>query len=220
VLPSFEGSWLCYVQAVCVTYFLLASILWTAAISHALWTVTITLNPDFWLMERRYVALAYGLPAISLFLPLVENEYGPAEGWCWISPFGWGANVLRLLCYYLPLCAVLFYNVRQYRRIIAELRENSDEENVSKRLKFYPWALLVTQAALALHRLLYLAAGVSFAPLAILGVLTTTLMGLTNALLYGFNEALADRVRKWFRASSVDPLDEQDSSLVHTSLNR
>jgi hypothetical protein len=222
MIPSFESGWACDVQAVFVTYFLLSSILWTAAISHALYTVAVTLEPDVFLMERRYVVLTYGFPIIALFLPLVRNEYGPAEGWCWISSEGVSATVMRFLCFYIPLVIVIVFNIYEYRKIIREL-EGEDPENVSKRLKFYPWILIFTQLALTLHRLIHLFFGITWMPLAITGVLTTTLMGFSNAVLYGFNDALIEHVHHCF--SNRDYLDNsQDSldhsSLVQTSLNR
>jgi hypothetical protein len=222
MIPSFEAQWLCVLQAVFVTYFLLSSILWTAAISHALYTVVITLNPDVYLLERRYVVLTYGFPAIALFLPLVRNDYGPSEGWCWISSEDAGAVVMRFICFYVPLVIVIVFNVYQYRKIIQEL-EGEDPDSVSKRLRFYPWILIFTQIALTVHRLIHLVFGITWMPLAVVGVLTTTLMGFSNAVLYGFNDTLIENVHQCF--SNTDYLDNSQEtldrgSLVHTSLNR
>ena len=174
---------------------MLSSILWTAALSHALHTVVIYLQPDYELLERRYLVLTYGFPIIALVLPIVGSDYGAAEGWCWIASHGWGPTIMRFLCYYAPLVIVIFYNILQYRRVIKEINENALEEvNVSKRLKFYPLVLIITQISLTVHRLIYFFAGVSYMPLAIIGVLTTSLMGMINAFLYGFTEPVKNHV--------------------------
>lgn len=224
LLPSFLATWLCYMQAVCITYFLLSSILWTAALSHALHTVVVDTQPDFYLMERRYLVLTYGVPAIALILPLVDNDYGAAEGWCWIANRGVGSTIMRFICYYIPLCLVIFYNFWQYRKVIREVNETSFVDGeLSTRLKFYPLILILTQISLTLHRLIHFFGGGSIMPLAVIGVLTTTLMGFGNALLYGFTEPVKSHVHNCFcKDESVDTSQDSfgQNSLVHQSLNQ
>ena len=224
MLPSFLATWLCYTQAVLITYFLLSSILWTAALSHALHTVVIDTQPDFPLMERRYLVLTYGLPGIALILPFVNNDYGSAEGWCWISNAGVGSTIMRFICYYIPLCLVIGYNFWQYKKVVREINENSFEEGaVSPRLKFYPMILIITQICLILHRIIYFFGGMTVMPLAVAGVLSATLVGAGNALLFGFTEPVKQHVYNCFgKDASIDTSQDsfEQSSVVNQSLNR
>lgn len=226
-LPSFEeNSWICVIQAILITYFLLSSILWTAALSHALHTVVTDNDPDFGLMERRYLVMAYGLPILAFFLPLVNNNIGPSEGWCWISSKDVGASVMRFICYYVPLLLVIIYNIVMYKKVMNEISSGSCVEGpVSHRLKFYPLILIITQFSMTLHRLIFFFFGVTWKPLAILGVLTTTLMGFANSLLYGFTEPVKMHMFKCLKRKVHDDIhsslgSSENGSLVHTSLNR
>lgn len=222
MIPSYYADWLCYWQAILITYFLLSSILWTAALSHALFTVVLDTNPDFEFLQRKYLVLTYGVPVIAFVLPIVKNEYGEAEGWCWISAKGSGPTTLRFICYYIPLIIVIIYNFVQYKRIIRELEDGSIIEGVSKRLKFYPLILIITQLPLTVHRIIVFF-GSSCMPIAVIGVLSASLMGLTNAVLYGFTDPVQEYVYSWCRTNEVydnsfESLDR--NSIVQTSLNR
>jgi Slime mold cyclic AMP receptor len=223
MIPSFLTGWLCSMQAVCTAYFLLSSILWTAAISHALHTVVVNPSPDFQLMERRYLMLTYGLPAVSLVLLLVENDYGSDGRWCWIA-YGVGSNVLLIIFYYVPLLTVITYNIIQYKRVVKELDDNSFiGATVPSRLKFYPCILIATQISPSVYRILKHFTSDSIEPLAIIGVLSTTLMGLGNALLYGFTDAAKEFITNCCnREDTIDNSLEsvEYSSMVQNSLNR
>ena len=171
---------------------------------------------------RRYLVLAYGAPILAFLLPLVQNEYGEAEGWCWISASGAGAAVFRFICYYIPLCLVITYNIIQYRRILRELDDQDSARQISKRLKFYPWILVITQMTLTLHRLIYFLFGVYWTPMAIVGVLLNSLMGFINALLYGFNDTMIEYILNKCRTGERNEtsMDSLENSIVHHSLNR
>ena len=60
-------------------------------------------------------------------------------------------------------------------------------------------------------------------PIAVIGVLSASLMGLTNAVLYGFTDPVQEYVYSWCRTNEVydnsfESLDR--NSIVQTSLNR
>jgi hypothetical protein len=171
---------------------------------------------------RRYFALAFGAPVLAFSLPLVQNEYGAAEGWCWISAKGLAGTSLRFICYYIPLALVVGYNIVKYRKILKELDDQDSARQVSRRLKFYPWILIITQMTLTVHRLIFFFFGVFWTPLAVVGVLLNSLMGFINALLYGFNDTLIEYILGWCRTGERNEtdMDSVENSMVHHSLNR
>lgn len=209
-------------QSLLITYFLLASILWTAAISHAAYTVTSAIDWDEDLLMKRYLVAAYGTPIVAFTILFVTNGYGKSEGWCWIQANSFLSISICLVCFYVPLILIIVFNIVTYRKILKELDDQESAQQLSKRLKFYPWILIITQVTMALHRFIVIAFDEYVFPLAIIGVLLTTLMGLINALLYGFNDTLIEYTLNWCRTNDHlgTSMDSFDNSVVHQSLNR
>lgn len=221
-MPSPYQGWLCTTQSLLITYFFLASILWTAAISHAAYTVTSAVEWDEDLLMKRYLVAAYGAPIVAFTILFVTNGYGKAEGWCWIQAKDFWSVSICLVCFYAPLILVIVFNIVTYRKILKELDDQESTQQLSKRLKFYPWILIITQVTMAIHRFISIVFNDYVFALAIIGVLLTTLMGLINALLYGFNDTLIEHTMNWCRTNDHigTSMDSFDDSVIHQSLNR
>jgi hypothetical protein len=205
LLPS-EGT-SCYVQAVGNTLFPLSSVLWASVIAYCLHRVVVKQDTQLLRYEKHYLVYAYGLPLLFLIPPAATGTFGPAQGWCWIKAEGDDyviGSVLRLLCFYLPLWAVIGYNLYIYAIIIRKL--NRDLETVTdddgevltalvRRLVFYPIILIVCYSVVTAKRIYDFAypdqTDLTFT---IAAWIFQCAIGLLNAVTYGSSDAVRQRL--------------------------
>ena len=95
-----DGSVRCYTQAYLVSFFTLASVLWTTVIAH---TLHISLHhPDKALgMHRRmrlYHAYTWGVAFVLTMLPQSTDSYGSAGSFCWIRGLNRDGYVVHMRC--------------------------------------------------------------------------------------------------------------------------
>jgi hypothetical protein len=203
LLPSEGVS--CYVQAVGNTIFPLSSVLWSSVIAYCLHRIVI--NQDYDLSsEKKFLIYAYGLPFLALIPPAATGTFGYAQGWCWIRAEGDSyvvGSFLRLFCFYVPLWCVIVYNLSVYGRVIRQL--NTELEHMSadfyirkalmRRLMAYPIILIICYSVVTIKRIEDVVnPNEHNLALTLTAWIFQCMIGLLNALVYGYSEAVKERL--------------------------
>lgn len=156
------GPW-CSVQASTMTFFQLSGVLWTAAIAHFMYNVTVLrMEVSAAGVIWRYCVVIYGCSLLAAVLPFTTDSYGDTGSWCWITePSKSLAEGLalsigiwwRMICFYLPLWLCFGYILHTYYSIAKKLNnyvQNSTSaeaafrtgcEGILRKLKYYPFVL-------------------------------------------------------------------------------
>ncbi len=168
--PS-EGSALCYSQALMMSFFELASILWTTVIAFTLFRLIILLKPSNDLMTRFHL-YGWGIPFVCTVLPLTTGSYGASGAWCWIkddsiqggedgpsdnlsSSITEQGNIWRVTTFYLPLWLAIVFNSVMYLIVTNTLSRIASTRSVKmvKRLRLYPLILVFCWMGATINRL-------------------------------------------------------------------
>mmetsp|Transcript_42502 Transcript_42502/g.104185 ORF Transcript_42502/g.104185 Transcript_42502/m.104185 type:complete len:314 (-) Transcript_42502:192-1133(-) len=150
----------CLIQAWFYSIFQVASVFWTACITHCLWRAIQFHDLDVQRFERYYHFIAWGIPTFLTILPQMDNAYGPAGAWCWIVR---RKDYWRYITFYVPLWLVFGFNLTLYTRLIIKLRKmfqmagahEQDRKDVTLfwRLGLYPVILIVCWSAASINRI-------------------------------------------------------------------
>eukprot|EP00937_MAST-01D_sp_MAST-1D-sp2_P001810 g1810.t1 len=184
---------LCYVLAAWNQFFSLATYLWTAVIAHNMFIVLVsTLHRGATLADderrlRRAHWTVWGSAAALTVAAAGSGALGLAGQWCWISE---GAQWARGALYFAPLLLIFAYNGLAYRRIAHAVRVSAPSVRaaVNVRLRFYLTVFFIATVPSVINRAQNLMAPdrPSFA-LYMLQSVSQPLLGLGNALVYGFH---------------------------------
>jgi hypothetical protein len=223
LLPP-DDEVMCYIQAVSSVYFELSSFLWVAVISY----VMVTVNKDLDISRRELLfLLACNLPPlVASVLPIIFQNYGFAQGWCFIDDSGDGfvvGSMLRAAVFYIPLLLVLVYCGYTYHRVIQEITRH-DKPNASQassvshallyKLYMYPIILLLSYSPVSVYRIYNITTGGQHSfPLAFASAFFMSLNGLLNAVAYG----LTSNVRQALTAKCRRKTGEENFSVSNES---
>merc|ERR1712146_303375 len=95
-------------------------------------------------------------------------------------------KIWRMLLFYVPLWAVMVYILYVYNRTLKLLDRSAES---FKRMRYYPLVLLVANFFATINRIAQMFTEPNF-ELAVLHVFFGNLVGLFNALIYGWNDAV------------------------------
>lgn len=162
-----NGDFMCYSQAVVMSFFELASVLWTTVIAFTLYRLIIEQKTSTHLIYR-FHAFAFGLPAVFSLLPFTTGSYGNVGAWCWITTdadatgyFDPG-TVWRLSLFYMPLWITIAYNSVVYVMVTNSLQRVANTQSqhqrpkylkMVRRLRMYPLILVFCWAGATINRL-------------------------------------------------------------------
>ena len=142
IAPNDSACAPCLVQAYFRSVFDLASVLWTACITHCLFRAIRHRDTNVERFQLRYHAFSWGLPVVLALVPQFANAYGYENGGCWIMSTH---PSLRFLQFYVPLWIVIGYNVYHMATLVSHLRELTQNADTQFfwRLALYPVILIV-----------------------------------------------------------------------------
>jgi len=208
-------SVLCQIQAAVTSYFSLASVLWTGVIAFTLYLAVMKDKRDVERLELRFILFANGLPFLALIPPLAQQQYGMAEGWCWIRADGGyyvQGTIWRVVTFYLPLWAVVTFNSFVYYKIIKNVKQDagllgSDTELAQKliqKLRMYPSILIFCYTVATINRVYdFIRPNDMSFWLTFCAAVIMSLCGLLNAVVYGFTDTVRVRLKHWLQGRSV-----------------
>mmetsp|Transcript_10616 Transcript_10616/g.25966 ORF Transcript_10616/g.25966 Transcript_10616/m.25966 type:complete len:800 (-) Transcript_10616:247-2646(-) len=121
--PS-DGSAECYAQAILQSYSILAAILWNLVIAYVLKNAILFPQKMLGITKRLpyFHLYCWGAPLVLTVLPIATHSYGNSIGWCWIKGTTAG-EFWRFFQFYLPLWAVMGYNIQMYMSVREALNE-------------------------------------------------------------------------------------------------
>jgi hypothetical protein len=150
-----------------MSFFELASVLWTTVIAFTLYRLIIEQKTSTHLIYR-FHAFAFGLPAVFSLLPFTTGSYGNVGAWCWITTdadatgyFDPG-TVWRPSLFYMPLWITIAYNSVVYVMVTNSLQRVANTQSqhqrpkylkMVRRLRMYPLILVFCWAGATINRL-------------------------------------------------------------------
>ncbi|TDH67680.1 hypothetical protein CCR75_004813 [Bremia lactucae] len=232
----------CYVQALTLQYFYLASYLWTACFAFHLYQIIVKRNEYPEKLLRVYRGLGWGLPGLILVYLVLRQLTGHVgvgradRPWCWIAvhstamdtgddPLVWQREgaLTQFALFYAPVLCVFVFNVNMYHSILKYLHMDPMASRFRRKVTLYLGILLLCSSWGLVNRLLqFLRADHS--PNAFCGFLESffdPVQPFLNALAYGTTkhsiEAFKERCcQNWRWFSSSD--DDESSSIDDTPL--
>jgi hypothetical protein len=224
LLGSMDSSHeMCIAQAVLISYFGLASILWSAILALSLYLFVVKQNmtvPDF---EFKFALFAFGFPILMTFLPFSTSSYGDQYGQCWIEIDHAGGIAWAVLQFYIPLWLTVifnsycFYLAYKELQVLIEGAGNMPEEerqlklsNVS-RLKYYPLVLVLCWIFSSINAVYMLAKPDSpSVGMIIMDQGMGSMQGFLDALVYGLNPTVRAAMAGTYQACCPCFFKKQD----------
>lgn len=192
-----DGTGLCNLQAVLLSYFQLTSFLWSVSIAFTLHMAFLNERADFSPQqiaehERKYHIFCWCVPAVLTLLPFSSGAYGDTNGWCWIKnsstkdgPYNQG--YWRFAQFYLILWAGIVYTGVVFFKIYRKIKTmDSSSNSTASRLKLYPFVLLFCHfwsCVVAFYEMFH--DGYSLYWLTMCQVVFAASLGFINAVVYG-----------------------------------
>lgn len=204
----------CQAQAILISFFSFAGVLWTTFIAISLYYI-IAKNkvfPEKFLKHSFVVTLALSL--IEAVVPIVSNSYGTVAGWCWIIQTDNLDDGFyeRYLLFYLPVWLMIFVIIGLYIFVIKVLKNTYQDENtiksLNKKLTYYPMILIVCFLPYTIKGLLELIQ-VPFVYenevlLTMIAGIFRSLIGFLNAIVYGYTKKVKAAIKsKFFKSSEI-----------------
>lgn len=187
---------LCRAQGFIDNYGNQSSLLLTGCIMRSLHRLIIFEEIGTRRTETICILISFVLPAIASTIPLVFDDYQPAQGWCWCN----GSLILILLEFYAPYSIVLSYNITICWKISNFLKHCKDEVQLKKmkitafkRFIWYPAALLFCYSPVFLHRF-YSFYHKENSLINVLGVLGNTIYAVACTVVYASTRHIRSRV--------------------------
>ena len=187
----------CFVTAAWNQFFSLATYLWTAAVAYNINCVLVQVaHQDSDALVRKLHSSVWGGAAAFTIAAAAAGTLGLAGQWCWIrADEQWARGFL----YFFPLSCIFAFNCRTYRRISEAVRASPARAAVVGRLRYYLLVFCCCTAASVVNRAqnFFAPSSPSF-PLYLLQSVTQPLLGLGNALVYGYNRKVREAYRAWW----------------------
>lgn len=199
----------CIVQAVGIQFFGMCGILWTGSICLIMYFQVVKHVKNIRKYERLLLLSTIALSTCTIVIPLFFNEMGYVGGNCWIENINEGA-IFRWAFFFIPAWLVIILISITYFLIIRKVHEEShlisglDEERrlIINKLRVYPIIMAFTFMPLTLYRIIqYFTTPLWFYSIAIA---IYNLIGLFNALFYGFNESVKAELAKTIKSVGND----------------
>jgi len=143
---------LCTFQALLISYFGLASMLWSCSIAFTLHMAFLRGDEHFHppVVETKmkyYHLICWGYPIPVTFLPFITHSYGDTGGWCWITNNDLASTLWRFFQFYIVLWIVITYCAWVYFQVYRKLTNSlTDQRTVPKQvshIRFYPLVLVI-----------------------------------------------------------------------------
>jgi len=188
---------LCRFQAFIIQFGSIGEVLWTAVIAYSIREVVLVQPRNTRIEDNMntYHMFVWGTSLVSCILPMTTNNYGDADGWCWISKYGNHGYTFgtfwRMFCFYIPLWVTIFFIIVVYRRTLRVLDRSAEN---FKRMRWYPMVLIVIYFFATVDRVWQLFAPANY-ELCVFRVFFASLAGFFNAIIYGWTPAVQDKVR-------------------------
>ena len=194
----------CEMQGILTNFGSLSSVVWTSIIAYCMYSVIVLENTDIVKHKRYFLVIAYLVPFVLSVLPLSTDSVGPAEGWCWFKKDKF-EYLWRIAGFYALLLIAISFNCFCYFKVIREINadlnmlRNSKHEIISKssfyqRLNYYPLVLIICYLPVLSKRLYEASTGSSLFWLTLLSAISTSTIGLFNAIVYGFTEHVTETI--------------------------
>lgn len=199
------GPGACLFQAISMTFFELASILWVVLIAFTLHMAFLKERADFSGpkigAKANYYHGAWVFACIMTLLPLITDSYGDSGAWCWIKD-GQADLVWRIVTFYGELWLAWVYCFYVYTSVLLKIRRMNpspdgslSHRRVLMRIMYYPLVLVVCWSAASVNRLYEMISGDKSFEFTVLQVLLSGLFGFCNAVVYGMTPAVRLRVK-------------------------
>ena len=196
VIPTFiHEFYLCQFQAFLIQFFGLASALWVGCMSLILYKQLNSTIEN----TKKYAKICFGVVCfvsftISIVLACV-GRYGEVVGHCWIKDENYG-YLFRLAFLFGPIRFVFGFNLILYHIIIKEIKKQTfysnelkyDGQVLIKRIQFYPVSMVLCSLPITLYRIIQIYYDNIW--IYAVGVFLYALVGVSNSLIYGFNESV------------------------------
>lgn len=208
ILPTHPESY-CLAQAFLTSFGSLSGLIWTSIIAISLYCVVIHEANDMKKYHILMIFIGYIAPLVIVSLPAITSSYGQDQGWCWIINDKY-MYLWRIGGFYIFMIAVLIINIISYYKIISEIKseinlleqsphELSDKEKLFNRFKFYPLVIIICYLPLLSKRLYEIITNDSIFWLTMVSVITTSAIGLLNAICYGLTDNVKEIVIDSFK---------------------
>jgi hypothetical protein len=212
----------CYAQAAGDTYAELSSVLWTSAIAYTLFASVVRgvkMNETlalFW-----YIIVCCGVPTIMCVGAALDNAYGPAGGWCYMTD---AKAYWRFVAFYAPLWICILFNTVVYFMVLRLLRNavkvghaNDTSTNsirlLMKRLQLYPFILVIVWLFASINRVYeWSSGGDQVYALYMLQRIFSCAQGSLNAFAYGYSQGVREAL--WTSMAKVFPCIRDDTSMA------
>ena len=218
-------------QALIDTYFTLSSVIWSGIVALTLYLVIVLHKQNVESHEKYYHLVSWGLPAICSGLPFITDSYESYDEsssyWCWIKSDEKLINIIwQGVLLYIPLWSVVLFNIFCYIRIIQALNSQIDfistddnyKTQLMRRLKLYPAVLLVCYLPTSLFRLGQYINWQNNENMVLptIALAMSTLVGFSNAIIYGLNPSVQQCIGEWCRSrrTRVSTYESIESSSV------
>lgn len=196
---------LCLFQSFIISYFQLASLIWSVSIAFTLHMGFLKRRVDFnpkevYKHEKKYHLVAWTYPLVMAILPFTTNSYGDEGGYCWIQSHSEHVS-WRFIQFYVPLLIAIIYNAYVFFNVWIKIREYTqfdDDKAKAKmvaRLKFYPLVLVVCHLFgffVSIQEVV--TGGRDFYDLSMMYLIFSSLQGFANAFVYGLTPDVQSKV--------------------------
>lgn len=192
ILPTYSlkaSDHLCKLQGILVQFFTLASFMMTFITGLALYMCVYVKNDYRSKANWLFGILVFTFPLIGTLLPWYYNMFDKDRVWCWVGkdPVFW-----RIITFYGPLWLLNGINLWIYIKIIRKLNEG--EHGSIRRLRVYPLILVLCYLPATIERTFEMFSNDdSFVMMIMMGV-GDGLLGLANAVCYGFTDHVKNYV--------------------------
>lgn len=219
---------LCTFQAVLISYFGLASMLWSAAIAFTLHKAFLNEDEGFrspsvnekW---KYYHLVCFGWPLVVTLLPFTTDGYGDTGGWCWIKTDNSIDRAWRYIQLYLPLWFIIVYNMYVYVSVYQKMSalSNSAGTNMSReaaRVRFYPLVLVICMFWATINTLYKtFNNGDGLLWMNALAIFFASSIGWVNALVYGLTPIIREELAVYCGCKEED---EDEISITAVSQDK
>jgi len=234
---------ICYIEAILITVFELAAILWNVNIAtYIVATILFPRNKPIttkkqWLLAHWWVpvfhAVAWGIPIILCGVALSQHWLGQADPWCWVAESIENPLLIQLFIFYLWLWGSIGYIVCCYAIVMAKviylyLTLRSKDRRQAKaeakhifisagKLFLYPLVLMVSYIPATISRIVQFSSQKKFFALALMHSISVHLLGISNCIVFFLTQNILKHyltcIQGIFRSRSRQPL--QESSDIH-----
>ncbi|OMJ85000.1 hypothetical protein SteCoe_13775 [Stentor coeruleus] len=208
MLPSNPENF-CLAQAFLTSFGSLSGLIWTSIIAICLYCVVIHETSNIQKYHILMIFIGYIIPLFIISLPATTNSYGQDKGWCWIVNDKY-VYLWRIGGFYIFMLLVLIINIISYYKIISVIKseinlleqsphELSSKQKLFNRFKWYPLVIVICYLPLLSKRLFEIITNDTIYWLTMLSAITTSTIGLLNAICYGLTDNVKETIIDSFK---------------------